>query len=84
MHYVQMRLYLDGYMIFITKSISKLEFMNQNGYTATVKIMGIPDRLVEHGSPRELYNEIGLNAQGVAEVLRGWMKEMGKVATQVQ
>jgi 1-deoxy-D-xylulose-5-phosphate synthase len=61
-----------------------LEFMNQNGYTAEVKIMGIPDRLVDHGSPKELYNEIGLNAQAVAEVLRDWMKEMKIVTTQFQ
>ena len=61
-----------------------LEFMNQNGYSAEVKIMGIPDRLVDHGTPRELYNEIGLNSQAVADVLRGWMKEMKIVTTQVQ
>lgn len=61
-----------------------LEFMNQNGYTAEVKIMGIPDRLVDHGSPKELYNEIGLNAQAIAEVLREWMKEMKIVTTQFQ
>ena len=61
-----------------------LEFMNQNGYTAEVKIMGIPDRLVDHGSPKELYNEIGLNAQAVAEVLREWMTEMKIVTTQFQ
>ncbi len=61
-----------------------LEFMNQNGYTAEVKIMGIPDRLVDHGSPKELYNEIGLNAQAVAGVLRDWMKEMKIVTTQFQ
>jgi 1-deoxy-D-xylulose-5-phosphate synthase len=58
--------------------------MNQQGYHAEVKIMGIPDRLVEHGTPRELYNEIGLNAQAVAEVLREWMKEMKIVTTQFQ
>jgi len=61
-----------------------LEFMNQNGYSAEVKIMGIPDRLVDHGTPRELYNEIGLNSQAVADVLRGWMKEMKIVTTQFQ
>jgi len=61
-----------------------LEFMNQNGYAAEVKIMGIPDRLVDHGTPRELYNEIGLNSQAVADVLRGWMKEMKIVTTQFQ
>ena len=61
-----------------------LEFMNQNGYKADVKIMGIPDRLVEHGSPKELYSEIGLNAQAIAEVLREWMKEAEKVITHFQ
>ena len=61
-----------------------LEFMNQNGYKADVKIMGIPDRLVEHGSPKELYNEIGLNAQAIAEVLREWMRQAEKVITHFQ
>lgn len=47
-----------------------LEFMNEHGYKADVKIMGIPDRLVEHGTPKELYNEIGLDANGIAVQLR--------------
>lgn len=28
-----------------------LEFMNANRYRADVTILGIPDRLVEHGTP---------------------------------
>jgi 1-deoxy-D-xylulose-5-phosphate synthase len=47
-----------------------LEFMNEHNYHATVKIMGIPDRLVEHGTPKQLYAEIGLDANGIAETLR--------------
>jgi 1-deoxy-D-xylulose-5-phosphate synthase len=47
-----------------------LEFMNEHGYKADVKIMGIPDRLVEHGTPKELYQEIGIDANGIAETLR--------------
>ena len=47
-----------------------LEFMNANGYKADVKIMGIPDRLVEHGTPKQLYEEIGINAKGIAQTLR--------------
>lgn len=47
-----------------------LEFMNENGYKADVKIMGIPDRLVEHGSPKQLYEEIGIDANAIAAVLR--------------
>ncbi len=56
-----------------------LEFMNEYGYKADVKIMGIPDRLVEHGSPKELYKEIGLDADAIAAVLREMMKEKVKV-----
>lgn len=47
-----------------------LEFMNAFGYKADVKIMGIPDRLVEHGTPKQLYDEIGLDANGIATEIR--------------
>ncbi len=47
-----------------------LEFMNTYNYKATIKIMGIPDRLVEHGSPKQLYREIELDAEGIAKMLR--------------
>ncbi|MCW3094205.1 MAG: 1-deoxy-D-xylulose-5-phosphate synthase [Ferruginibacter sp.] len=61
-----------------------LEFMNDNGYKADVKIMGIPDRLVEHGSPKELYKEIGLDANAIVAVLREMMKEKVKVSDTFQ
>ena len=47
-----------------------LEFMNAHDYKATVKIMGIPDRLVEHGTPKQLYDEIGIDANAIAIELR--------------
>jgi len=47
-----------------------LEFMNQHGYHAEVRIMGIPDRLVEHGTPKQLYEEIGLDANAIADMAR--------------
>jgi 1-deoxy-D-xylulose-5-phosphate synthase len=53
-----------------------LEFMNEHGYKADVKIMGIPDRLVEHGTPKQLYDEIGLDANGIAVVLRSFVGVM--------
>jgi 1-deoxy-D-xylulose-5-phosphate synthase len=56
-----------------------LEFMNEHGYKADVKIMGIPDRIVEHGTPKQLYDEIGLDANGIAEALR----EMSKISSAV-
>ncbi len=56
-----------------------LEFMNANGYKADIKIMGIPDRLVEHGTPKQLYDEIGIDSHGIVEAI----KEMNKKAAAV-
>ena len=52
-----------------------LEFMNAHGYKADVKIMGIPDRIVEHGSPKELYEEVGIDTYSIVQTLR----ELSKV-----
>ena len=52
-----------------------LEFMAAHNYKAEVKILGIPDTIIEHGSPKELYNEIGIDAGHIAEAI----KEMDKV-----
>ena len=52
-----------------------LEFMNEYGYKADVKILGIPDSLVEHGTPKQLYDEIGIDANGIAAVLRKMVAE---------
>ena len=38
-----------------------LEFMADHGYSAQVKRLGIPDRVVEHGSQKELYAECGFD-----------------------
>jgi 1-deoxy-D-xylulose-5-phosphate synthase len=37
-----------------------LEFMSDNNYTSHVKRLGIPDSFIEHGTPEELYNMLGL------------------------
>jgi 1-deoxy-D-xylulose-5-phosphate synthase len=47
-----------------------LEFMNENHYKAEVKIMGIPDKIIEHGTPKQLYDEIGIDANAIAAELR--------------
>ncbi len=58
-----------------------LEFMTQHRYSAEVKLLGIPDRIVEHGSLKELYRETGYDAQGIASTVREMMKEKIKVNT---
>ncbi|WP_096153480.1 MULTISPECIES: 1-deoxy-D-xylulose-5-phosphate synthase [Bacillus] len=42
-----------------------LEFANEEGYMVPVRRMGIPDRFIEHGSVKELLNEIGLTTEEV-------------------
>lgn len=58
-----------------------LEFMNAHGYKADVKIMGIPDSIIEHGSPKEQYNEVGIDANHVADAIREMVKD--KVSVKV-
>jgi 1-deoxy-D-xylulose-5-phosphate synthase len=58
-----------------------LEFMNAHRYNAEVTILGIPDRLVEHGTPKELHRECNYDAQAIEEAVLSLMKE--KVTTKV-
>ncbi|WP_205509446.1 1-deoxy-D-xylulose-5-phosphate synthase [Longitalea arenae] len=52
-----------------------LEFMVQHNYKAEVKILGIPDEIVEHGTPKELYRECGYDAQAIRETVLAMMKD---------
>ena len=56
-----------------------LEFMNENNYKAEVKILGLPDNLVEHGTPKELQRECGYDAQAIFNAVREMLKEKIKV-----
>jgi 1-deoxy-D-xylulose-5-phosphate synthase len=47
-----------------------LEFMAAHHYKAEVKILGIPDRIVEHGSQKELHKECGYDAEAIAKAVR--------------
>lgn len=47
-----------------------LEFMGVNNYSNEVKILGIPDHIIEHGSPKELHREAGYDAQAIADAVR--------------
>jgi 1-deoxy-D-xylulose-5-phosphate synthase len=55
-----------------------LEFMNEQHYKAEIKMLGIPDRLVEHGTPKELHRECGYDALAIKEAVLEMMK--GKVS----
>ncbi len=50
-----------------------LEFMAANNYTPEVKMLGIPDHIVEHGKPEELQHECGFDAEGICVAVREMM-----------
>lgn len=50
-----------------------LEFLADHSQHVAVRRLGIPDRVVEHGSQDQLYKECGFDADGIAQAVR----EMG-------
>jgi 1-deoxy-D-xylulose-5-phosphate synthase len=56
-----------------------LEFMTAHQYKADVKILGIPDRIVEHGSQKELHKECHYDAEAIAEAAREMMHVKVKI-----
>ena len=47
-----------------------IEFMADHNYKANVKRLGIPDRIVEHGTQLELHQECGFDVTGITETAR--------------
>lgn len=52
-----------------------LEFMAMHHYRAEVKILGIPDHVVEQGTPRELQKECGYDTPAIAAAVREMMNK---------
>lgn len=47
-----------------------LEFMAAHHYTAEVKMLGMPDAIIEHGEQPELYRECGFDAASIIRTVR--------------
>jgi len=46
-----------------------LEFMAENNFKSTIKILGIPDKFIEHGSTEDLYFECGIDTKGITNAV---------------
>ncbi|MEN9382088.1 MAG: hypothetical protein RI940_969 [Bacteroidota bacterium] len=53
-----------------------LEFMNAHGYQSQIKILGIPDAIVEHGSLKELQQECHYDANAIADAVKTLLGQM--------
>lgn len=47
-----------------------LEFMAEHGYNAQVKLLGIPDKVVEHGEQPELWAECGYDVAAISKAVK--------------
>ena len=52
-----------------------LEFMAEHGYKNDFKILGIPDKIIEHGTPKELHHECEYDAAAIADAVRKMLKD---------
>ena len=46
-----------------------LEFMARYGYKNNIRILGIPDSIVEHGTPKQLHHECGYDVGGIENAI---------------
>ena len=46
-----------------------VEYMAENGFNPIVKVMGIPDKFIEHGAPEELYRVCGMDKDSVLKAI---------------
>ena len=58
-----------------------LELLAQEGLNIPVKMIGLPDKFIEHGAPDLLREKYGLTPQGIAQNVLSWLEglEKGKV-----
>lgn len=56
-----------------------IEFMADNGYSAEVKRLGIPDEFIEHGEQPELWAECGFDAAAIADTAKKMVLKGKKV-----
>jgi len=54
---------------------SVAEFMVHNRYTSSLRILGIPDEFIEHGTQRQLYRECGFDPESIAQTVREMLKD---------
>ncbi len=53
-----------------------IEFMADHGYASKVVRLGIPDKIVEHGTQLELHKECGFDPEGIASACMKLLEEV--------
>jgi 1-deoxy-D-xylulose-5-phosphate synthase len=53
-----------------------IELMNKEGFNSTVVSLGIPDKFIEHGTQRQLWNDCGYDAVGIENIVLRLIKKI--------
>lgn len=56
-----------------------LEFMAEHNYQAEVKILGIPDEIIEHGEQMDLHRECGFDPDGIIAEVKNMCAQIANV-----
>ncbi|HZK64101.1 MAG TPA: hypothetical protein VFC34_08155, partial [Puia sp.] len=54
-----------------------LEFMSIHHYQAEIIMLGIPDKVVEHGTPKQLQHECGFDAESIYATAKALYEKKG-------
>jgi 1-deoxy-D-xylulose-5-phosphate synthase len=54
-----------------------LEALTEAGVSVPTRCLAIPDRLIEHGDPKEIRRDIGLDREGIVRAIRSLLAETG-------
>jgi 1-deoxy-D-xylulose-5-phosphate synthase len=46
-----------------------LEFAAQNNFNSKIKLLGVPDKFIEHGTTEDLYHECGIDVKGITNTV---------------
>ncbi len=52
-----------------------LEFLSENKYKKDTCKLGLPDKFIEQGDPKELYENLGIDAEGIAKSIKQFINE---------
>ena len=47
-----------------------LEVLARGGVQLPVRVLGTPDRIIEHGNPKQVLGELGLDSPGIERAAR--------------
>lgn len=51
-----------------------LEVLAKHGICKPVLLLGVEDKVIEHGDPKKLLDDLGLSAEAIEKRIAGWIK----------